>query len=152
MSCPSIYKALLNRQLDERDSEKRKRVLLFEYDERFRSLYKEDYIFYDYNHPECIAASLRERFSYIAADPPFLSEDCLTNLITTIDLLKRPGNQCKILLCTGEIMEEKVESICGFNKTSFIPVHKSKLSNSFASFTNYVPVVLNSSTFLTQIL
>lgn len=50
---------------------------LFEYDRRFRC-YGDRFVFYDFNHPEHLAAELKGKFKFIFMDPPFLSPECFT--------------------------------------------------------------------------
>ena len=46
-------------------------VQLLEYDERF-GRYRGDFTFYDYNKPEELPAELKQCFSVVVADPPYL--------------------------------------------------------------------------------
>ncbi|GAU93705.1 hypothetical protein RvY_05601 [Ramazzottius varieornatus] len=142
LSCPSLYKSLVEVIGRHTEEDKNLTVFLFEYDERFLSLAGDKFVQYDFNHPEAIPETLLRKFQYIAADPPFLSQDCFSK---TAELCTKLGTSSttKILFCTGEIMEENAKHTLGLNRTSFNPRHKSKLSNTFASFTNYPPAVLN---------
>ncbi|OQV23117.1 putative Protein-lysine N-methyltransferase N6AMT2 [Hypsibius exemplaris] len=142
LSCPSLYKSLLDLQARNPDPQKRLHIYLFEFDDRFLDMAKENFVKYDYTKPEDIPSELRGKFSFIAADPPFLANDCLGGIAITCSFLQANADK-KLLLCTGEVMEEAAASLLGVVKTAFAPRHKSKLSNTFASFTNYEPVVLN---------
>jgi hypothetical protein len=50
---------------------------LLEYDTRFRC-YGQQFVFYDYNKPLDIPEELHHKITFIAVDPPFLSEDCFS--------------------------------------------------------------------------
>lgn len=69
---------------------------LFEYDDRF-AVHGSDFIFYDYKSPLSIPRELASSFDLVIADPPFLSEECLTKTAVTIKFLMKE----KIILCTG---------------------------------------------------
>lgn len=72
-------------------------VTLFEYDKRFSS-YGQDFIFYDYKSPLSIPREKSNYYDIVLADPPFLSEECLTKTSVTIRYLSKN----KIVLCTGK--------------------------------------------------
>ena len=67
-----------------------------EFDIRFE-VYEEDFIFYDFNEPLKLDASLKNSFDLVIADPPYLSEECLCKTAVTVKFLAKD----KILLCTG---------------------------------------------------
>lgn len=71
-------------------------MTLFEYDKRF-SIHGSDFVFYDYNHPTDLPENHKKQYNIVLADPPFLSEECLTKTTETIKLLAKD----KIILCTG---------------------------------------------------
>lgn len=71
-------------------------VTLFEYDKRFEVIGK-DYIFYDYNFPLNLPEQLSKSYNLVIADPPFISEECLKKVASTILFLAKD----KIVLCTG---------------------------------------------------
>lgn len=94
ISCPTLYSKLLQYG----HTWDHDRAVLLEYDERF-FMFGDDYIYYDYKDPLKIPDSIqRLSFDLVVADPPFLSEECLTKVAQTIKLLNSP----KILLCTGQ--------------------------------------------------
>jgi 16S rRNA G966 N2-methylase RsmD len=72
-------------------------VRLFEYDNRFDK-FGSDFTFYDYKSPLDVPRDLRESFDLVFADPPFLSEECLTKTAVTVKFLAKD----KIVLCTGK--------------------------------------------------
>lgn len=72
-------------------------MALFEYDRRF-SVYGDDYIFYDYNSPLEVPKQKSNYYDLVIADPPFLSEECLSKVAITIKYLAKQ----KIILCTGK--------------------------------------------------
>ncbi|XP_028643038.1 EEF1A lysine methyltransferase 1 [Grammomys surdaster] len=127
VSAPSVYQKL--RELHREDIS----VYIFEYDRRF-AIYRDEFIFYDYNHPldlpEGIAA---HSFDIVVADPPYLSEECLRKTSETIQFLTRG----KVLLCTGAIMEEQAARLLRVKMCKFIPEHSRNLANEFRCYTNY---------------
>ncbi|MCL4123738.1 UNVERIFIED_CONTAM: hypothetical protein GTU68_029563 [Idotea baltica] len=127
VSCPTLYRSL--RKLDEKVSKK-----VFEYDTRF-AVYKEDFVFYDFKSPLDIPKDLRERFSVVVADPPYLNEDCLAKTAITIRFIAKPN--AKIILCTGAVMEEMAGKLLKLRKCSFPIKHHKALSNPFYCYANY---------------
>uniref|UniRef100_A0A0N5A5I2 Protein-lysine N-methyltransferase n=1 Tax=Parastrongyloides trichosuri TaxID=131310 RepID=A0A0N5A5I2_PARTI len=111
-------------------------VHLFEYDRRFGEQFPNDYTFYDYNYPLKIDISHEKKYDYIIADPPYLSDKCLTAVSESLKFLKKDDNS-KIILCTGAIMEETAERNLNVKRTKFNPRHSNNLSNDFCSFANY---------------
>jgi 16S rRNA G966 N2-methylase RsmD len=71
--------------------------VLLEYDKRFAS-FGQDFVFYDYKSPLDIPRDLGSSFDIVIADPPFLSDECLTKTSVTIKFMAKE----KIILCTGE--------------------------------------------------
>ncbi len=92
ISCPTLFLAIRKKypQLGSR-------LKLFEFDKRFASLGPDLFVFYDYNSPLDIPRDLRESFDVVFADPPFLSEECLTKTAVTIKFLAKKH----IVLCSG---------------------------------------------------
>lgn len=75
------------------------KVVLFEYDQRF-STFGKDFVFYDYNDPLNIPDSQgKSSFDVVFADPPFLSEECLSKISKTVKYLMKD----KIIICTGKL-------------------------------------------------
>lgn len=73
-------------------------VVLLEYDSRF-SVYGDEFIFYDYTNPLCLPAHINgQSFDIVIADPPYLSQECLSKVTLTVKFLSKG----KVLLCTGE--------------------------------------------------
>ena len=92
VSCPTLYHKLRQMLPDTHNS------VIFEYDKRFAKFGK-DFVFYDYNNPLAMDRSFQEAFDVVVADPPFLSEECLTKTSQTVKFLtKKP-----IILCTGKL-------------------------------------------------
>ena len=69
---------------------------LFEYDKRFAA-FGDKFVFYDYKSPLGVPKELGSSFDVVLADPPFLSDECLTKTAVTIKFLTKH----KIILCTG---------------------------------------------------
>lgn len=97
MSAPSVYQKLKQGVVDGSD---RVSAFVLEYDRRFAS-YGDDFIFYDYNEPLSLPASVApQSFDIVLADPPYLSEECLSKVAKTIKYLSKG----KVLLCTGDTL------------------------------------------------
>lgn len=92
-----------------------------------------DFIFYDYNLPEKIPSDLNHSFDLVIADPPFLSEECITKTSQTIQLLAND----KIVVCTGAIMKETVEKLLSLKQCDFKPQHRNNLANEFSCYANF---------------
>lgn len=114
-------------------------VHLFEFDCRFGEQFPGEYSFYDYNDPLKIDIIHKANYDYIIADPPYLSDECLTAVSKSLKYLSKKDD-CKILLCTGAIMEEVAERNLNVKRTNFYPKHLNNLSNDFCSFANYQTV------------
>ncbi|PIO23205.1 Protein-lysine N-methyltransferase n6amt2 [Aquarana catesbeiana] len=127
VSAPSIYQKLKGLAGDDTS------ICLLEYDRRF-SVYGDDFIFYDYNNPLDLPDRLQPHScDIVLADPPYLSEECLTKTAETIRYLTKG----KILLCTGAVMEDLVTKILGLKVCKFIPRHTRSLANEFRCYSNY---------------
>lgn len=95
MSAPSVYQKLKQGTVDGSD---RVSVAVLEYDRRFAA-YGDDFVYYDYNQPVSFEVDVEPRsFDVVLADPPYLSEECLSKVAQTIKHLSKS----KVLLCTGE--------------------------------------------------
>ncbi|XP_030613377.1 EEF1A lysine methyltransferase 1 [Archocentrus centrarchus] len=130
VSAPSVYQKL--KQGSVVGSERVSAVVL-EYDRRFAT-YGEDFIFYDYNEPLSLPASAAPHsFDIVLADPPYLSEECLSKVTQTIKYLSKG----KVLLCTGAIMENLAKELLDVKMCDFLPKHNRNLSNEFRCFVNY---------------
>ncbi|CAL4145393.1 unnamed protein product, partial [Meganyctiphanes norvegica] len=118
--------------VNEMDFEKKVKVL--EYDTRF-AVYKEDFVFYDFKSPINVPQELREGFDVVVADPPYLSDECLTKTAITVKYIAK--SDAKIILCTGGIMEDLANRLLGVKKCQFEIKHDKGLSNPFLCYSNY---------------
>ncbi|KAK1119745.1 hypothetical protein K0M31_013161 [Melipona bicolor] len=125
ISCPTLYNKL-KKNCGERQ------VTLFEYDERFR-IYDSDFISYNYKFPLRVPRNLSKFYDLVIADPPFLSDECLTKTALTIKFLAKK----KIVLCTGAIMSELAERLLNVKICNFIPHHQNNLANEFYCYSNF---------------
>ncbi|XP_057338840.1 EEF1A lysine methyltransferase 1 [Microplitis mediator] len=125
ISCPTLYRAL------KKDAGNRT-IKIFEYDQRF-SVYGSDFIPYDYNFPLHVPEEMSSDFDLVIADPPFLSEECLTKTTETIKFLSKKN----IVLCTGALMADLAEKLLNVKKCDFQPHHKNNLANEFSCFANF---------------
>uniref|UniRef100_A0A0B7ASV4 Protein-lysine N-methyltransferase ORF140848 n=1 Tax=Arion vulgaris TaxID=1028688 RepID=A0A0B7ASV4_9EUPU len=133
VSSPTAYKRI--RELRSNTVE----VKCFEYDQRFQ-MYGQDFIFYDFNDPLNLDMSLKNHFDVVVADPPFLSEECLTKTAITVKFLAKD----KIILCTGAVMETLAAKLLLALPCQFKPTHQKRLENEFLCYTNYESKDLNS--------
>ncbi|XP_013101301.2 protein-lysine N-methyltransferase CG9154 [Stomoxys calcitrans] len=129
LSCPSLYGTI---------KEIHENVKIFEYDKRF-SAYGDDFVFYDFNEAdsEHYLKDLWHQFDLIIADPPFLSEECITKISKIIANLLKPQHN-KIIFCSGEVVEPWLtKSLPGVKKCNFQPQHERNLGNEFVSYANF---------------
>ncbi|XP_023950330.2 EEF1A lysine methyltransferase 1 [Bicyclus anynana] len=126
ISCPTLF-VPVKRQLGATAT-----VTLLEYDRRFE-VHKNEFIFYDYNSPDKIPTDFEHAFDLVIADPPFLSEECITKTSQTIKLLAKN----KIVVCTGAIMKEHVEKLLSLKQCEFKPQHRNNLANEFSCYANF---------------
>ncbi|KAG5332612.1 EFMT1 methyltransferase, partial [Acromyrmex heyeri] len=125
VSCPTLYSKL------KKECGKRQ-ITLFEYDSRFK-IFGTDFIQYDYKFPLDIPRHMSSQYDLVIADPPFLSEECLTKTAVTIKFLTKKN----IVLCTGAIMTELAERLLDVRKCDFLPGHKNNLANEFYCYSNF---------------
>ncbi|XP_034834089.1 EEF1A lysine methyltransferase 1 [Maniola hyperantus] len=126
ISCPTLFVSV-KRQLGNRAN-----VTLLEYDRRFE-VHGSDFIYYDYNSPDKLPADLEHTFDLVIADPPFLSEECITKISKTIQLLAKE----KIVVCTGAVMKEHAEKLLSLKQCDFKPQHRNNLANEFSCYANF---------------
>lgn len=126
ISCPTLYRHL--RKIKPSSVN----VKLLEYDTRF-SVYGSDFLLYDYQTPLEIPKELSSSFDVVVADPPFLSDECLTKTALTMRYLSKGP----LILCTGAIMEELAGRVLQLKICSFQPKHKNNLANDFRCYANY---------------
>ncbi|KAM6970161.1 EEF1A lysine methyltransferase 1 [Aplochiton taeniatus] len=137
LSAPSVYQKLKQGVVDGSDSVS---AVVLEFDRRF-STYGQEFIFYDYNEPLALSEHVdRQSFDIVLADPPYLSEECLSKVAETVKYLTKG----KVLLCTGAIMGEHAEKLLGLKMCSFLPKHNKNLANEFRCFVNYPSRLLSS--------
>ncbi|XP_045560852.1 EEF1A lysine methyltransferase 1-like [Salmo salar] len=86
LSTPSVYQKLKQRLVEGSD---RTSAVVLEYDHTFDT-YGQEFIFYDYNEPLALPEDVApQSFDIILADPPYLSEDCLTKVAQTVKYLAK---------------------------------------------------------------
>lgn len=107
-------------------------LTVFEYDKRF-AVYGTDFVFYDYRSPLDIPRELRESFDLVFADPPFLSEECLTKTAVTLKYLAKE----RIVLCTGAVMADLADRLLSLKLCKFEPKHENNLANEFRCYANF---------------
>ncbi|CAG5131573.1 unnamed protein product [Candidula unifasciata] len=133
VSSPTVYRKLVG--LKSLNVE----VKCLEYDRKFE-MFGNDFIFYDFNEPLDLDTCLKNHFDVVIADPPFLSEECLTKTALTLKYLARD----KIILCTGAVMESLALKLLNVSPCEFRPTHQKQLQNEFLCYTNYESETLNS--------
>lgn len=130
LSAPSVYQKLKQGVVEGSD---RVSAVVLEYDRRFAT-YGDEFIFYDYNEPLSLPSNVApQSFDIVLADPPYLSEECLSKVAKTIQYLSKG----KVLLCTGATMENLAKELLDVKTCSFLPKHNRNLSNEFRCFVNY---------------
>ncbi|UNI17305.1 Protein-lysine N-methyltransferase efm5 [Purpureocillium takamizusanense] len=139
ISTPSTFVALRN-ALRTKPRAERPRLVLLEYDERFRVF--PEFVAYDFQSPLSLPAELKGSLDRVICDPPFLSEDCQAKIALTIRWLLKVNSMppVRVIICTGERMEGLVTKLyqsLGVHTTSFVPEHPTGLSNEFYCFANF---------------
>ncbi|KAF7709369.1 EEF1A lysine methyltransferase 1 isoform X1 [Silurus meridionalis] len=133
ISAPSVYQKLKQLESENVDGSHCVSAVLLEFDRRFTA-YGDEFIFYDYNNPLCLPEDvLPQSFDIVIADPPYLSEECLSKVAVTVKYLTKS----KILLCTGAIMEEHARKLMDVKICSYLPKHNHNLANEFRCYVNY---------------
>eukprot|EP00095_Tigriopus_kingsejongensis_P010160 maker-scaffold575_size133042-snap-gene-0.36 protein:Tk10160 transcript:maker-scaffold575_size133042-snap-gene-0.36-mRNA-1 annotation:"metallophosphoesterase 1 isoform x1" len=113
-------------------------MVLLEHDKRF-ARFGGDFQFYDYKSPLDVPREWREHFDLVVADPPFLSDECLTKTAVTIKFLSSE----KIILCTGALMGDMAERLLQLKAQEFKPTHRNNLANEFRCYANYTMSGIN---------
>ena len=131
ISCPTLYHRLREVKPDH------VKAVILEFDQRF-SKYGEDFICYDYNTPLKLDSGYEHAFDVVFADPPFLSEECISKTVKTIKFLAKS----KIIVCTGATMEEFLVNLLGLHKCKFTPKHEHNLANEFMCYANFETMFL----------
>ncbi|CAG0901161.1 unnamed protein product, partial [Cyprideis torosa] len=111
-------------------------AFLLEFDKRFEHMVASGhkFHFYDYLNPS-LPSNWSQSFEVVVADPPFLSEECLTKVSETVRFMAKD----KIILCTGLVMKELAKDLMSLDVLpSFTPQHQRNLGNDFACFTNFL--------------
>ena len=127
VSAPTLYRAIkaINKDFD---------ATVFEYDKRFAA-YGSDFIFYDYKSPLSVPKECRESYDLVFADPPFLSDECLTKTAVTMKYICKDPK--KLVLCSGAVMEELAGRLLDLKICQFKPEHKNNLANEFRCYANF---------------
>ena len=127
VSAPTLYRAIkaINKDFD---------ATVFEYDKRFAA-YGSDFIFYDYKSPLSVPKECRESYDLVFADPPFLSDECLTKTAVTMKYICKDPK--KLVLCCGAVMEELAGRLLDLKICQFKPEHKNNLANEFRCYANF---------------
>ncbi|KAB0792329.1 hypothetical protein PPYR_14288 [Photinus pyralis] len=125
ISCPTLF----NRFRENSTCD----VRLFEYDDRFSKVCGARFTRYDYKSPLDVPKEFSKGFDLVIADPPFLSEDCLTKVAVTVKFLAKND----VILCTGEVMSDLAERLLHVKASSFRPSHRNNLANEFRCYSNF---------------
>ncbi|XP_066583940.1 EEF1A lysine methyltransferase 1 [Prorops nasuta] len=125
ISCPTLYSKLKSNCGD-------REINIFEYDQRFK-VYGQDFIPYDYKYPLQLPRNISSNYDLVIADPPFLSEECLTKISVTIKHLSKRH----IIICTGAVMEDFIKRLMDVKKCDFQPSHRNNLANEFYCYSNF---------------
>jgi len=126
ISAPTAYRKIKELKPETCD------VICLEFDERFK-VFGKDFVFYDYKEPLKLAPELREQFDVVIADPPFLSEECLTKMALSMKYLSKKN----LILCTGAIMEDLAQKLLKLKTCKVQPRHANGLQNKLLFYTNY---------------
>ena len=111
--------------------------------------------FYDYNEPLNLSELYKtDKFDLIIADPPYISEECITKTCVTIKYLsayedndERKANDkmtTKLIICTGQLVSELLQKYLNIHICLFEPKHERSLANQFKCYANYSTFYLDS--------
>ena len=75
-------------------------------------------------------------FDLIIADPPFLSEECISKMSKIIKQLQKSSDS-KIIFCSGNVAQQWLAQYLSLNKCQYSPEHARNLGNEFASYANF---------------
>jgi len=134
ISVPSVFYRLQNR-IHELPSNVKLTTLL-EYDRRFDRDFPLHYVQYDYNKPTALPSIHFNNYDIMIADPPYLSDECMTSVGITMRLLAR-NKETRMIVNTGAVLRDSVRRVLGLNACKFQPTHRVNIMNEFACFTNY---------------
>ncbi|KAM3862126.1 EEF1A lysine methyltransferase 1 [Diretmus argenteus] len=136
LSAPSVYQKLKQGVVEGSGSVS---AVVLEYDRRFAT-YGQEFVFYDFKDPLSLPDGVApQSFDIVLADPPYLSEECLSKVAKTVKFLSKG----KVLLCTGAVMAELAKQLLDVKMCSFLPKHNKNLSNEFRCFVNYPSCLLS---------
>ena len=124
VSCPTLFREL-------KDSHPDVPCHLLEFDSRYDC--RGDFTLYDYNAPLDVPVELHGAFDVVVADPPYLSEECLSKTAQTVRLLLARPTAHRFLL-TGAVMRGVALRELGVRPCVFRPQHSSKLANEFLCY------------------
>ncbi|KAH7138033.1 putative N6-adenine methyltransferase-domain-containing protein [Dendryphion nanum] len=141
VSAPSAFIALKNLLNELEFPDGRPQITLLEYDTRF-DVFKNEFVFYDFEHPTRLPVEMKGSFDVVIVDPPFLSEDCQTKAALTVRWLAKSWTpeSLRFVACTGERMETLITKLyakIGARTTTFEPKHAKGLSNEFRCYANF---------------
>ncbi|KAI8834875.1 putative N6-adenine methyltransferase-domain-containing protein [Chytridium lagenaria] len=136
VSSPSVFIKLMKMDLKSRNIN----AYVLEFDRRFE-VYGSHFLFFDFNQPPS-HLSHESFFDTLVVDPPFLSDECWTKTSEAVRWLAKSVGEgmewktkSKIIVCTGMVMEKKIEAELGCKVTAFKPRHRGeRLRNDFGCF------------------
>lgn len=138
ISCPSIFYAL-DKYIHSGKVPSHITVnsTLLEYDRRFAAHFPTQFHYYDYNEPTALPDSMFHTYDIVIADPPYITESCMSQVGVTMQLLGRTDRQCYMIYNTGYVLRQAIEDILDLKCCVFEPAHRVGLMNQFATYTNY---------------
>ncbi|KAA6363647.1 MAG: putative Lysine N-methyltransferase N6AMT2 [Streblomastix strix] len=128
VSAPSLFVKL--KQMNKIDH-----AVLFEYDQRFKTEYGDNFCFYDCADPEQIPNQYKGSFDFVIGDPPRLNQETSSSFLRTLRLLQR-NEQTPLVLITGSVMKDYLENHEHLHTCSFEPLNN-RLMNPMLCYTNY---------------
>ncbi|KAF5113349.1 hypothetical protein DV454_003638 [Geotrichum candidum] len=142
ISAPSVYSMALKLFGTNPRYERlfRDNFYLLEFDARFEHLAAtpDRFVHYDFNKPVAVPPALKGTFDRVLVDPPFLSEECQSKAAITARYLLRPGQDSRVIVCTGERMRDTIKRVYPMTRmTTFRPEHGNGLSNEFRCYASY---------------
>ncbi|KAK4700440.1 EEF1A lysine methyltransferase 1, partial [Phenoliferia sp. Uapishka_3] len=110
LCCPTGFVAFQHQHAQNR--ERRRQTKLWEFDERFGLLRKENFVKYDLNNPEEFPEEWKGSVELAVVDPPFMNEITNLNLAKTLKALLHP-TRGRLILLTSTSVEHHFENVYG---------------------------------------
>ncbi|KAK0416295.1 hypothetical protein QR680_012403 [Steinernema hermaphroditum] len=131
VACPSVMEAIVTEEEVEKGEVE---AVLFDIDDRFAERFPGRFVKMDLEAPEALDQRFRERFDLVVAATPYLTQQCLGQVVKVVTFLLYwfPGF---VFLCTTMLLKGAVEEyLPNFRSTSFDPKHAKGAPEEFLDY------------------